>query len=45
MEFAFGTRLKHAWNAFTSRDPTYGLSAYGMGYYFELPMKESAQIS
>ena len=34
MEFAFGTRLKHAWNAFTSRDPTYGLSAYGMGYSY-----------
>lgn len=34
MEFAFGTRLKHAWNAFTSRDPTYGLSASGMGYSY-----------
>lgn len=23
MELTFGTRLKHAWNAFTNRDPTY----------------------
>lgn len=33
MEFALGSRLKHAWNAFVgNRDPT-PYTAYGTGYY------------
>lgn len=28
---SFGERLKHAWNAFTSRDPTYGLNYANLG--------------
>ena len=30
MEFTFGSRLKHAWNAFMNKDPTY--RNYGPGY-------------
>ena len=30
MEFTFGSRLKHAWNAFMNKDPTY--KNYGAGY-------------
>lgn len=30
MEFTFGSRLKHAWNAFMNKDPTY--KNYGTGY-------------
>ena len=30
MEFTFGSRLKHAWNAFMNKDPTY--NNYGPGY-------------
>lgn len=32
MELTIGTRLKHAWNAFTNRDPTYYRQAIGTGY-------------
>lgn len=32
MEFNIGTRLKHAWNAFTNRDPTIDYRGYGTGY-------------
>ena len=34
MENGFGSRLKHAWNAFTSRDPTSGSASYGDSYYY-----------
>ena len=34
MEESFGSRLKHAWNAFFNRDPTNGYSSGGMGYYY-----------
>lgn len=34
--YSFGTRLKHAWNAFTggNRDPTYSNRDIGTGYYY-----------
>lgn len=32
MEFSFGSRLKHAWNAFMSRAPTDNYRDYGTGY-------------
>lgn len=32
MELTIGTRLKHAWNAFTNRDPTYYQQVIGTGY-------------
>lgn len=33
MDFAFGSRLKHAWNAFTSnKDPTRTFMDIGSGY-------------
>lgn len=32
MEFNIGTRLKHAWNAFTNRDPTITYQSLGPGY-------------
>lgn len=32
MEFNIGTRLKHAWNAFTNRDPTRYYQSLGAGY-------------
>ena len=32
MEINIGTRLKHAWNAFTNRDPTYIYQSVGSGY-------------
>ena len=32
MEFDIGTRLKHAWNAFTNRDPTRYYQTIGTGY-------------
>lgn len=32
MEFDIGTRLKHAWNAFTNRDPTRYYQSVGPGY-------------
>ena len=33
MDFAFGSRLKHAWNAFTSnKDPTRAYMDIGSGY-------------
>ena len=32
MELNIGTRLKHAWNAFTNRDPTYNYQTFGSGY-------------
>lgn len=34
MAFSFGSRLKHAWNAFFSRDPTIGHYEYGPSYSF-----------
>ena len=33
MEESFGSRLKHAWNAFFNRDPTNNFSS-GMSYYY-----------
>ena len=33
MEESFGSRLKHAWNAFLNRDPTNTFSS-GMSYYY-----------
>lgn len=32
MELNMGARLKHAWNAFTNRDPTYYQRSLGAGY-------------
>ncbi|GHU59957.1 hypothetical protein AGMMS49975_28280 [Clostridia bacterium] len=32
MEVSFGSRLKHAWNAFCNKDPTGGYSGYGYSY-------------
>lgn len=32
MELNIGSRLKHAWNAFTNRDPTIDYRGYGIGY-------------
>lgn len=32
MEFTFGSRLKHAWNAFLNRDPTNYYKSYGSSY-------------
>lgn len=32
MELTFGARLKHAWNAFTNRDPTGGYASIGPSY-------------
>lgn len=32
MELTFGSRLKHAFNAFMNRDPTYGKESIGPGY-------------
>ena len=32
MGLSIGTRLKHAWNAFTNRDPTYYRQTIGSGY-------------
>ena len=32
MELSIGARLKHAWNAFTNRDPTYYHQTVGSGY-------------
>ena len=32
MELTFGSRLKHAFNAFMNRDPTYGKESMGSGY-------------
>lgn len=34
MELTFGSRLKHAWNAFTNRDPTTAFSAPGYSYTY-----------
>ncbi len=34
MEIAFGSRLKHAWNAFMNRDPTGSYSRIGGGYSY-----------
>ena len=32
MEQSLGSRLRHAWNAFRNRDPTYGYRDYGTSY-------------
>lgn len=32
MKLSFGTRIKHAWNVFTSRDPTYYSQSLGASY-------------
>lgn len=32
MELSFGNRLRHAWNAFTNRDPTYYKRSIGTSY-------------
>ena len=34
MEESFGSRLKHAWNAFLNRDPTVGYGSGGRSYYY-----------
>lgn len=34
MEMTFGDRLRHAWNAFTNRDPTYGFRGYGPSHTY-----------
>lgn len=34
MEITFGSRLKHAWNAFMNRDPTDYYRSVGMGYSY-----------
>ena len=34
MELSIGSRLKHAWNAFTNRDPTADRSSYNTGYTY-----------
>lgn len=34
MEFSFGSRLKHAWNAFFNKDPTRGYRDIGIGYSY-----------
>lgn len=34
MDFAIGSRLKHAWNAFLNRDPTNNQYSYGGGYSY-----------
>ena len=33
-ELTFGSRLKHAWNVFTNRDPTIHFNDYGYGYTY-----------
>lgn len=33
MNISLGSRLRHAWNAFTARSPTYGYADIGAGYY------------
>lgn len=34
MEITMGSRLKHAWNAFMNKDPTYSYSSTGIGYSY-----------
>ena len=34
MELTFGSRIKHAWNAFLNRDPTIGYNNYYGGSYY-----------
>lgn len=34
MNNSFGTRLRHAWNAFRNRDPTFDSSSVGAGSFF-----------
>ena len=34
MEYTFGSRLKHAWNAFLNRDPTDYYAPTGASYYY-----------
>lgn len=34
MEVKFGNRLKHAWNAFLNKDPTYDYKYRGVGYSY-----------
>ena len=34
MEITMGSRLKHAWNAFMNKDPTYNYNATGVGYSY-----------
>lgn len=34
MEFTFGSRLKHAWDAFTNKDPTYYRNNIGPSYTY-----------
>ncbi|MDD3064596.1 MAG: phage portal protein [Massilibacteroides sp.] len=34
MEVSFGSRLKHAWNAFLNKDPTSHYRDIGSGYYY-----------
>lgn len=36
-ELSFGSRLKHAWNAFRNRDPTYGYYMNSGGFYTRRP--------
>jgi hypothetical protein len=34
MNISIGARLKHAWNAFTNKDPTYNYNDIGTSYYY-----------
>ena len=34
MEITMGSRLKHAWNAFMNKDPTYNYNTTGVGYSY-----------
>lgn len=34
MNMSFGERLKHAWNVFLNRDPTYNKKDIGTGYFY-----------
>lgn len=34
MDESFGSRLKHAWNAFMNRSPTYRTADYGASYSY-----------
>ena len=36
MEYSFGSRLKHAWNAFRNREPTYSYRDIGPGYSYRI---------
>ena len=37
MDESFGSRLKHAWNAFMNRSPTYRTADHGASYRHSFP--------